>query len=59
MSWRYDFIPPWLVESETKSIILASKLNKMYFFDDVFLSLFNWDYLYLPVIGFLPDFNML
>ena len=45
MSWKYDFIPPWLVESANKVIILASKLKKCIFLMTSFLSLFNWDYL--------------
>ena len=48
MSWRYDFIPLWLVESETKSSYwhLNYKQNKKsIFLMTSFLSLFNWDYL--------------
>ena len=45
MSWRYDFIPPWLVESETKSSYWHLNSKKCIFLMTSFLSLFNWDYL--------------
>ena len=45
MSWRYDFIPPWLVKSETKSSNWHLNSKKCIFLMTSFLSLFNWDYL--------------
>ena len=45
MSWRYDFIPPWLVQSETKSSYWHLNSNKCILLMTSFLSLFNWDYL--------------
>ena len=45
MGWRYDFIPPWLVKSETKSSYWHLNSKKCIFLMTSFLSLFNWDYL--------------
>ena len=45
MSWRYDFIPPWLVQSETKSSYWHLNSKKWMFLMTSVLSLFNWDYL--------------
>ena len=45
MSWRYDFIPPWLVQSETKSSYWHLNSKKWIFLMTSFLSLFDWDYL--------------
>ena len=44
MSWRYNFIPPWLVESETKLSYSHLNFKKFIFLMTSFLSLFNWDY---------------
>ena len=43
MSWRYDFIPPWLVQSETKSSYWHLNSKKWIFLMTSFLSLFDWD----------------
>ena len=61
MSWRYNFIPPWLVESETKSSYwhLNYKKKKKKKFDDVIFILVELRLSRLPVIDFLPDFDML
>ena len=45
MSWRYHFIPPWLVQSETKSSYWHLNSKKCIFLMTSFLSLLNWDYL--------------
>ena len=45
MSWRYDFIPPWLVESETKLSYSHLNFKKCIFLMTSFLSSFNWEYL--------------
>ena len=45
MSWRYDFIPPCLVQSETKSSYWHLNSKKWIFLMTSFLSLFDWDYL--------------
>ena len=42
MSWKYNFIPPWLVQSETKSSYWHQNYKKMYFFDDVIFSPRFW-----------------
>ena len=42
-----------------KVIILASKLEKMYFFDDVIFVFVQLRLSRLPIIDFLPDFDML
>ena len=60
MSWRYDFIPPCLVESETKSSYwhLNSKKKSISFGDVIFVFV-QLRLSRLPVIDFLPDFAML
>ena len=59
MSWRYDFIPPWLVESETKSSYWHLNSKFLYFFDDVIFVFVQLRLSRLPMIDFLPDFDML
>ena len=45
MSWRYDFIPPWLVQSETKSSYWHLNSNK---------SIFWWRHFCLCSIDIIP-----
>ena len=45
MSWKYNFIPPWLVKSETKSSYWHLNSKKWIFMVTSFLSTLNWDYL--------------
>ena len=59
MSWRYDFIPRWLVESETKLSYSHLNFKKCIFLDDVIFVFVQLRVSRLPVFDFLPDFDML
>ena len=59
MSWRYDSIPPWSLESEIKSSYLHLNSKNVIFIDDVIISFVQLRLSRLPVIDFLPHFDML
>ena len=59
MSWRYHFIPPWPLKSDIKSSYLHLNSTNFIFIDDVITSFVQLRLSRLPVIDFLPNFDML
>ena len=59
MSWKYDFISRWLVQSETKSSYWHLNFKKKKKIDDVIFTFVQLRLSRLTVINFLPDFDML